>query len=63
MTETFYTYVIATSSALLIAILGILYKSKCRNIKCCGCIEVDRDVQIEEELDEMKIKNQSSNSV
>ena len=62
MTETFYTYVIATSSALLIAILGILYKSKCRNIKC-GCIEVIRDVQIEEELDEMKIKNQSSNSV
>jgi hypothetical protein len=58
MTETFYTYVIATSSALLIAILGILYKSK-----CCGCIEVVRDVQIEEELDEMKIKNQSSNSV
>jgi len=62
MTETFYTYVIATSSALLIAILGILYKSKCRHIKCCGC-EVIRDVQIEEELDEMKIKNQSSNSV
>ena len=27
------------------------YKSKCNEVKCCGCIKITRDVEIEKEED------------
>ena len=31
--------------------LGYALKSKCSSIKCCGCIEIIRDVELEAELE------------
>ena len=55
-TELFYNGLIVSCSGLFIAILVILYKSKCRSIKCCGC-EIIRDVEGEERIDELEIEN------
>ena len=53
LSEIFYSLVLTTSAGLLLAILRILYKSKCKSIKFCGC-ELDRDVQLEEKFDEIE---------
>ena len=41
------------------------YRSKCKNIKLCGCIKIDRDVDIEEREDMAKstIASKSSQSI
>ena len=31
--------------------LGYALKSKCSSIKCCGCIEIIQDVELEAELE------------
>ena len=31
--------------------IRMCYKSKCNEIKCCGCIKIKRDVEIEREED------------
>jgi hypothetical protein len=42
----FYTGLYTFLGTFIIAIAGMLYKSKCKNIKCCGC-EIERDVGAE----------------
>lgn len=53
--EIFYNSLMITASGLLVLIIGTCYKSKCRYIKCCG-IEIERDTQAEEEIDEMELQ-------
>ena len=53
MSEIFYTLVLTTSSGLFLALCRMLYKSKCKKIKFCGC-EIDRDVAGEEKIDEIE---------
>ena len=53
MSEIFYTLVLTTSSAVFLAICRMLYRSKCKSLKCCGC-EIERDVAGEEELDALE---------
>ena len=43
---------------LVIAIMASCYKSKCSKIKM-GCIVIERDVEIEEKIDENPIQSQS----
>ena len=53
LSEIFYSNLVTICSGIVLAIIAIGYKSKCRNINCCyGLIQIDRDVAIEEELDE-----------
>ena len=47
MTEVFWTFLITSSIGLLLAIGRLCYKSKCKNIKMCGCINIQRDVATE----------------
>jgi hypothetical protein len=35
--------------------MALLYKSKCTHVRCCG-VDIERNVQVEEELDEMEIQ-------
>ena len=51
LSEIFWSNFITICSGLTIATLGLIYKSKCRKFKCCGC-EIERDVNVEEHLDE-----------
>ena len=61
LSEIFYTLVLTTASAVFLALLRVLYKSKCKVIKCCGCIEIDRDTEAEEKEDELEIQQQNNN--
>jgi hypothetical protein len=33
--------------AFLTAALGVAYKSKCSHVRCCGCMEIERNIEIE----------------
>jgi len=55
--EIFWNSVLITASGLFLAMIGVLYKSKCKIIRCCGCIEIDRDVNLEEKIDEMELQH------
>ena len=54
LSEVFYSLVLSTGSALVLACIGISYKSKCKNIKLCGLVEIERDVEIEYKEDELE---------
>lgn len=51
-----------TCSGIILAMIAFCYKSKCRHIKCCGC-EVERDVRVEEEIDEMEMNHNEEHKV
>ena len=61
MSEIFYTLVLTTSSGLFLALCRMLYKSKCKTIKFCGC-EIDRDVAGEEKIDEIEANRSNRNN-
>jgi hypothetical protein len=42
----FYTGLYTTLASFLIAVVGFLYKSKCKHFQCCG-ISIDRDIETE----------------
>jgi hypothetical protein len=35
--------------------MALLYKSKCTHVRCCG-VDIERNVEVEEELDEMELQ-------
>ena len=46
LSETFWVGFYSAVMACLLGLANVLYKSKCKNIKCCGC-EIIRDVEVE----------------
>ena len=56
LSEVFYSLVLSTGSALILACLSGIYASKCRTIKCCGA-EIERDIEAEVKEDEMNHNN------
>ena len=60
LSEVFLTGLYVTGTGLLMAVVALLYKSKCTKVKCC-CIEIDRDVAGEEKLDEEVLHIQRDN--
>jgi len=47
MTEMFWMFLITSSSAFLLAVLKMCYKSKCSELNFC-CLKIKRDVNVEE---------------
>ena len=43
----FYTSLYSFLGTFLLALAGLVYKCKSKNIKICGCLEIQRDVQVE----------------
>ncbi len=56
----FWTNFYTLSSAFVLAIIGLLYKSKCKNVKCCGICEIQRDVDIELQEDTLEIQQRTN---
>ena len=50
LSEVFYSLLLSSGIALILALARMAYKSKCKNIDCCG-IKCERDVAGEEVLD------------
>ncbi len=48
--EVFWTGFYTASGALVLALINICYKSKCKEVDIC-CIRIVRDVIVEEEID------------
>ena len=48
-------YFISSVSSVIVIFLGVIYKSKCKVISCCGCIRIERDVDAEERIDEIEL--------
>ena len=62
LSEIFWTFFITTTSGFILALARFCYKSKCKTIKCCKFIEIDRDVQVEGEEDALEIKYKNEQS-
>jgi hypothetical protein len=62
LSDTLIFYIISTAASITVVVLGIIYKSKCKVITCCGCLRVERDVEAEERIDEMEITNKQPQS-
>jgi hypothetical protein len=53
LSEVFLSLVVTSGIGLILAIIKILYKSKCKNVECCGgLLKCERDIEHEVELDE-----------
>jgi hypothetical protein len=52
LSEVFYSLLLTSGIAFILALARILYKSKCKSVECCGCIKIQRDIASELELDE-----------
>lgn len=49
-----------TCSGILLAIIAVCYKSKCSHIRMCG-LDIERNVQVEEDIDEMELQETKNN--
>jgi len=52
----FWSFVITSGIGCLLGFTKIIYKSKCKSCKCCGC-ELVRDVEGEEKIDVLELEN------
>jgi hypothetical protein len=52
LSEIFWTFVISSCIAFVLAMARMAYRSKCENVECCGCIKITRNISAEIELDE-----------
>jgi hypothetical protein len=60
LSEVFYSLLLSSGIALILALARMAYKSKCKNIDCCG-IKCERDVAGEEALDAQQQAIQNNN--
>lgn len=48
MNDTTIYIIVSAISALFLALIKVLYSSKCRSVNCCfGLIQVERDIETE----------------
>lgn len=60
LSEIFWNSVLITSSGIILACFALCYKSKCKNIKLpCG-IEIQRDIEAEEQIDELELEQKNN---
>jgi hypothetical protein len=56
LSEIFYSNLVTICSGIILAIIAVLYKSKCKKCNLCfGFIQFERDVEIEEHIDEHRV--------
>ena len=48
LSETFWTSFYGFGGGFILAVIALMYKSKCDQVKICfGCLEIHRDVEVE----------------
>ena len=55
LSEVFLSFLISSSIACILAIGQQMYKSKCSKVKI-GCIKIERNVEIENDIEQPKIE-------
>jgi hypothetical protein len=61
LSEVFWSFTITSTIGCFLAITALLYRSKCKEVSCCGC-KIIRDIEAEVELDERNVERQESKS-
>jgi hypothetical protein len=51
----FWSFFLTTSTVFIISIVKIISKSKCKTCKICGICEIERDIEIEERVEELEL--------
>lgn len=54
LSESLSIVLITTTSGIILKLLSLCYKSKCKTFHCWG-IHIERDVIVEEEIDEREL--------
>jgi len=60
LSEVFYSFVITSFIGCILSIVAACYKSKCSEIGICGCVNIKRNVEMEEKTDLEMIKNKNN---
>lgn len=60
LTETFLISISTMGFAFLTGMIGICYRSKCSHVRCCGCMEIERNVEIELQEDMAEVARRRS---
>jgi hypothetical protein len=61
LSEVFWTFLITSVIGLVLGIVRICYKSKCKEVSFC-CLKVIRDVETEEKEMEMMVRQPPNNN-
>jgi len=54
LSEVFWVAFTTTISGMIIKLVSMAYKSKCKEVSCC-CIKIIRDIEAEEKEEEFRI--------
>lgn len=60
ISEPLFIILITSISGILMKLISMCYKSKCKSVDCCG-IHILRDVVIEEDYDEKELNQLKKN--
>jgi hypothetical protein len=60
ISEPLFIILITSISGIIMKLISMFYKSKCKKVDCC-CIHIERDIIIEEEYDEKELKEFNKN--
>ena len=60
--EIFFSFLVSSIIACSLAVVRMLYKSKCEDVKCCG-FEIKRNVALEQKEDELELQMKNNNKV
>lgn len=55
LSKMFLIFLVSSSTGVISGLTHVFYRSKCKHILCCGCLEIDRDTDAELELDELEM--------
>lgn len=56
LSEVFLSFVVSSGIACILALGQYIFKSKCDDVKICGCIKIHRRVDLESQIDEQVIE-------
>lgn len=61
-TEVFWITLSSLSCGGVALLIKVLYKVKCSEIRCCGCIAIKRDIEEEMKLDNIEAAQNAANN-
>ncbi len=62
LSESFYIFLVTTTAGIFLAMIKLVYDSKCKNIKLCG-LQIERDIQAERDIENHRIEHDSRQSI
>jgi hypothetical protein len=57
LSEVFWVAFVTTITGMIIKLVSMAYKSKCKEVDCC-CMKIIRDVEAEEKEEEFRVLHQ-----